>query len=174
MEETSYEENGSSGKRERRERRNDANGLPQTAQMQDLFDKLKLDDVDSLQKTLNSLGNARRRGGKKEEGEGKSNQNLNRAVQIGNTIAKRYKKMEKQVEDLKKNEGVFKQLRSEYEEASTLNAALRSQLEAMVDELQKENATLKEFITSKGLTVPVQAKAGGKGGKKTEAKKGGK
>mmetsp|Transcript_148574 Transcript_148574/g.211089 ORF Transcript_148574/g.211089 Transcript_148574/m.211089 type:complete len:186 (+) Transcript_148574:54-611(+) len=165
------EENGYSGKRERRERRNDANGLPQTAQMQDLFDKLKLDDVDSLQKTLNSLGNARRRGGKKEEGEGKSNQNLNRAVQIGNTIAKRYKTMEKQVDALKKNEGVFQQLRSEYEEASTLSANLRSQLEAMVAELQKENATLKEFITSKGLKVP---EAGSKGEKKSEAKKGGK
>lgn len=39
--ETAYEaENDFSGKRERRERRNDANGLPQTAQMQDLFGEL--------------------------------------------------------------------------------------------------------------------------------------
>lgn len=38
---TAYEaENDFSGKRERRERRNDANGLPQTAQMQDLFGEL--------------------------------------------------------------------------------------------------------------------------------------
>ena len=36
------EENGYSGKRERRERRNDANGLPQTAQMQDLFGTFEL------------------------------------------------------------------------------------------------------------------------------------
>merc|ERR1712137_694343 len=108
-----------------------------------------LADVPSMRKELKDI----ERFGEKQRNPNVK-QSMLRSTEIGLNIIQKYNAQNKQLEPLKKNEPIYQQLLSEYQDTLKSSETLISHLDGLVSQLNTENEVLKALLKSHNIPLP--------------------